>query len=206
MKRYLDLHPLRTDGVQWSKRFKSLSSDSKILFEDGSDSGEDAIDLIIGCDGINSSVRKLKYLNDTPLNYLGIMIVLGITKIDGHFLGQKRVFQSMDGNTRLFVMPYACENKNNQTDEIMWQMSFPLPEAEAQSLSKNLTSLKNYVFDKCGQWHPPIPQMIKSTVFENLMGIPAYDRDVDISFKEADHIAPVKALLGEREINFKRRL
>jgi 2-polyprenyl-6-methoxyphenol hydroxylase-like FAD-dependent oxidoreductase len=97
MKRYINLHPLAMDGIKWGKRSKSLNTvNSKILFEDGSES--DPIDLIVGCDGINSTVRKWKYPVDVPLNYLGIIVVLGITRAAGHFLGCKRVFQSMDGS------------------------------------------------------------------------------------------------------------
>jgi 2-polyprenyl-6-methoxyphenol hydroxylase-like FAD-dependent oxidoreductase len=37
--------------------------------------------------------------------------------------------------------------------------------------------LKEYLCSRLADWHEPIPQMIASTEIENLMSIPAYDRD-----------------------------
>lgn len=35
-------------------------------------------DVVIGCDGIYSNLRKLAIEDDAPLNYLGVMVGLGI--------------------------------------------------------------------------------------------------------------------------------
>jgi len=135
------------------------------------------VDLVIACDGINSSVRKYKYAPeiDRPLNYLGILLVLGITET-AHFLGNARVFQTVDGSTRLFAMPFASLDKNS-TQNIMWQLSYPLDEASARILAGNREKLKEAVLERCRKWHKPVPQLIESTQLELLMGIAACDRD-----------------------------
>lgn len=134
-------------------------------------------DLVIGCDGINSVTRKFKYspINDVSLNYLGMILILGITYVD-HSLANKRVFQTVDGCTRLFAMPYA----NSDGMNFMWQLSFPLNEAEAKRLSKDNQLLKDHLIERCGKWHEPIPKMIQNTDLTLMMGIPAYDRDASL--------------------------
>ena len=101
--------------------------------------------------------------------------MLGITETR-HPLGQGRVFQTVDGSTRLFAMPFASHNKNS-TQNIMWQLSFPADETTAKKLAGDRQLLKDTVLERCGQWHEPIPTMIQSTQLSLLMGIPAYDRD-----------------------------
>ncbi len=53
----------------------------------------------------------------------------------------------------------------------MWQLSFPLDEKTAKFFSQETLQLKNYLIDKCKDWHEPIPEMIKSTELNLLMGI-----------------------------------
>ena len=167
--------------INWKKRCSKIN-----LIEDGKehrsveitfdDSTRHVADLVIGCDGINSKVRRVKYSEhiDYPLNYLGIIVVLGITYSE-HALAIGRVFQTVDGETRLFAMPFA--NLSGEKLNIMWQLSFPLSEERAKKLSENVHLLKEEVILRCGQWHEPIPSMIQSTCLEFLMGIVAYDRD-----------------------------
>ncbi len=65
---------LKTEAsVEWNHRLRSICG-SKVEFTNGET--VDA-DFIIGCDGINSQVRKFKYRpeEELPLNYLGIYLV-----------------------------------------------------------------------------------------------------------------------------------
>ena len=150
-------------------------------------------DLVIGCDGIYSTTRKFKYDEkyDTKLNYLGIILILGISHTN-HFLANQRIFQTMDGNTRMYAMPFLGDNPSQN---IMWQISFPLPEKDAQELKNDPNKLKEevmkrfvqkskltliyrfYKIIRCSSWHDPIPTMIESTLLENIMGFCSYDRD-----------------------------
>lgn len=140
--------------------------------------------LVIGCDGIHSSLRRFMWPHDTPLTFLGILVVLGITHSD-HFLADERVFQTVDGTTRLFAMPFASEETVDAAaatsctaaPNIMWQLSFPAAEIDARRLAADPAALKAHVEARCASWHDPVPALIRSTPLHLLMGIPAYDRD-----------------------------
>lgn len=167
--------------IIWNKRFSEIKYNGEMIdsvcFTDGT---EYQADLVIGCDGVNSKVRRFKYdeRSDHRLHYLGIIVVLGITYSE-HFLAKERVFQTVDGTTRLFAMPFA-DSEDDETSSrlnIMWQLSFPLDESHARRLAENGVELKEEVLRRCGEWHEPIPSMIKSTDLSLLMGVVAYDRD-----------------------------
>ena len=54
------------------------------------------------------------------------MVVLGI--VDDSILNvpltKRRIFETVDGSTRIYVMPFT-------TSSTMWQLSFPMEEKEA---------------------------------------------------------------------------
>ena len=182
-------------SIKWNSKLTEINSnpvDPNLLQVKFSNGLTTNVNLVIGCDGINSPTRKHKYkaANETGLNYLGILLVLGITYSD-HFLVSERVFQTMDGHTRLFVMPFASDDS---TQNLMWQLSFPLGESEAKNLSSNVNLLRDYVFDLCKSWHEPIPSMIQNTENSLIMGIPAYDRDPVLP---KEHVFGNITLLGD---------
>ncbi|CAE8649799.1 unnamed protein product, partial [Polarella glacialis] len=131
-------------------------------------------DVLIGCDGINGSVRK-QLLDDTghassPLQYLGVLVMLGITgnlpegSPGADIADGKSALQMSDGKTRLFAMPFD----NCQT---MWQLSFPMDLDVAQKLSQEgPAALLAEALRRCGAWAPPDSSLVS--------GYPAYDRDV----------------------------
>lgn len=135
-------------------------------------------DLVVGADGIRSTTRKLLLgENNTPLRYLNCIVILGIcplkklTKIKNDLLDSATVFQTANGNERIYMMPYSA-------DAIMWQLSFPMSEKEAKSLSfKGTKALKKEASIRT-QWHDPIPQIIAATEESLISGYPVYDRDL----------------------------
>ncbi len=134
-------------------------------------------DLVVGADGIRSSVRKLTFKNlDTPLRYLNCIVILGICPlqnlkdIQSKLLDSKTVFQTANGTERIYMMPYTA-------DTIMWQLSYPIVEQEAIKLSKqDPEKLKKEAILKTN-WHSPIPEIIKATPECKITGYPVYDRD-----------------------------
>lgn len=171
-------------------------------------------DLVVGCDGIRSSVRKhfLRANNNdktkgmkqetsiTPLQYLDCVVILGICPLGDLFpellegegtelvqaqkdkqmqlsplLDGESVFQTADGTTRIYLMPYS--KKNN---EYMWQLSFPVPdEREAIELSRRgAKALKEEALRRCQSWHVPIPEILETTPIELVSGYPVYDRQI----------------------------
>ena len=168
--------------VKWDHKLIALQKDTiggvKLRFKVNGNLRETSADLVVGADGIRSTVRKLlplKY-NDS-LHYLGCIVILGIcplNKLKGlnsPLLDSATVFQTANGKERIYMMPYT-------TDSIMWQLSFPLSETEAKALSnKGPKELKNEASRRT-QWHKPIPQVLKATSEANISGYPVYDREL----------------------------
>src|SRR5690554_2049924 len=135
-------------------------------------------DLVVGADGIRSSVRNLLIGEDiTPLRYLDCIVILGICSLenlkdlDSSLLDSATVFQTANGNERIYVMPYT-------SDSVMWQLSFPIPEKEAKALSAQGTEALKKEACKRTQWHNPIPQILAATKETQVSGYPVYDREL----------------------------
>lgn len=133
-------------------------------------------DLVVGADGIRSTVRKLLIGEATaPLRYLGCIVILGICKlnalenISSPLLDSETVFQTANGNERIYVMPF-------NTEAIMWQLSFPISEESAILLSKKGAKALKEEACKRTAWHSPIPQIIAATPETEISGYPVYDR------------------------------
>jgi 2-polyprenyl-6-methoxyphenol hydroxylase-like FAD-dependent oxidoreductase len=130
--------------------------------------------LLVGCDGIHSSVRRQLALPADRLNYVGLVVVLGIVHEcapDVCRLAQRRIFETVDGVTRIYAMPFT-------TTSTMWQLSFPMGEAEGKRLVKDGKALKAELLRRCADWHHPVPQLLSATALEDMSGYPIYDREV----------------------------
>ncbi|KGJ86654.1 monooxygenase FAD-binding protein [Colwellia psychrerythraea] len=133
-------------------------------------------DLVVGADGIRSSVRNLLIGEEaSPLQYLGCIVILGICPLaalnglENSLLDSATVFQTANGHERIYMMPYT-------SDSVMWQLSFPMPEEEAKALSAlGPRALKEEAYRRC-QWHDPIPQILSATLEAQVSGYPVYDR------------------------------
>lgn len=158
--------------------------------------------ILVGCDGIRSAVRAKKLGEDvSPLRYLGCIVILGIAvSPESSLTDGETVFQTADGLTRLYAMPFAQPGQssavmgdtighqsNNDRGLSMWQLSFPIDEADALRLSQlGPSALKAEALNRCGDWHDPIPQLLSQTPEHLITGYPCYDRalvDKDI-FRE----------------------
>jgi salicylate hydroxylase len=157
--------------------------DVQLTFQVGEEIVHRKANIVVGADGIRSTVRKKLVGDDVAaLRYLGCLVVLGIcplanlpaaTRDDCPLLDGETVFQTADGSTRIYVMPYSDK-------ECMWQLSFPMSdEAEAKSISREgAAALKEKALFKCASWHSPIPEILRQTSLDLVSGYPVYDRSL----------------------------
>jgi 2-polyprenyl-6-methoxyphenol hydroxylase-like FAD-dependent oxidoreductase len=182
------------DTVKWNHQLveiKNAGSDGvDLTFEVNGKIKNAKADLIVGADGIRSTVRKLLIDEEiSPLRYLGCIVILGICPLsaikntESDLLDSATVFQTANGNERIYVMPYS-------SDSVMWQLSFPMAEEEAKALSaKGAKALKEEACKRT-QWHSPIPQILTATLDTQITGYPVYDRELlhADSMKKAGHL------------------
>ena len=165
--------------VKWNHKlikFKEKKENIELEFEVNNKMIKTKADLLIGADGIRSTVRKL-FLggNEKPLQYLGCIVILGICSLEklqniqSDLLDAETVFQTANGNERMYMMPF-------DTESIMWQFSFPVSEKTAKKWNKKgAKALKEEVIKRTN-WHTPIPQIIAATDASQITGYPVYDR------------------------------
>lgn len=170
------------EAVQWGHQFMGFETtkDQKITLTFDLKGAQKKItaDLLVGADGIRSTVRKLLIGEEkTPLRYLGCIVILGICSLESlenaqhPLLDSATVFQTANGQERMYMMPYTA-------DTIMWQFSFPMSETAAKTLSAQGPAALKEEAIKRTPWHDPIPQIIQATPIANVSGYPVYDREL----------------------------
>lgn len=100
---------------------------------------------------------------------LGICPLDNLEGVESPLLDSSTVFQTANGHERIYMMPYS-------SDAVMWQLSFPMPEEEAQALSSQGAQALKAEACRRTQWHDPIPQILAATMEQQVSGYPVYDR------------------------------
>ncbi len=168
--------------VQWEHQlidFKQSENESiELNFQVNNEIKSYKADIVVGADGIRSSVRRLLIGEEiTPLRYLDCIVILGICplkaleNINSPLLDSETVFQTANGNERIYIMPYS-------KDSVMWQLSFPMSEKDAKTLSALGPKALKEEACKRTQWHDPIPQILEATLETQISGYPVYDREL----------------------------
>lgn len=168
------------NGIQWGHQltdFKETTEGKMNLhFQVSGEMKTAKADLVVGADGIRSVVRNLLIGESAlPLRYLDCIVILGICPlkalkdVESSLLDSATVFQTANGNERIYIMPYDASS-------VMWQLSFPMSEKEAKDLSaKGPEALKEEACRRT-KWHTPIPQILAATLPGQISGYPVYDR------------------------------
>ena len=168
--------------VEWGHQLSEIKTTDQnkveLSFMVNGNSKKISTDLLVGADGIRSAVRNL-IIGDqtTPLLYLDCIVILGICKlsalqdIQSNLLDSATVFQTANGHERIYMMPYDA-------DSVMWQLSFPMKEDEAKTLSAKGASALKVEASRRIQWHEPIPSILAATPEANISGYPVYDREL----------------------------
>ena len=177
------LEPIRPGTIRWGAKLKSFRCwcDDEGGGRRGQRNGVSATltdgttlegSLLVGSDGIFSTVRSQLGLPGDRLNYVGLVVVLGI--MEGELavpLAERRIFETVDGTTRIYAMPFT-------TRSTMWQLSFPYAEEAARALVRDPAALRAEILRRCGKWHAPIPGMLRRTPAEGMSGYAVYDREL----------------------------
>jgi 2-polyprenyl-6-methoxyphenol hydroxylase-like FAD-dependent oxidoreductase len=168
------------DAVAWGHQLIDIktneSKGADLSFQVNGEIKHAKADLVVGADGIRSAVRQLLIGEDTaPLRYLGCIVILGICPLEAltgnSLLDSATVFQTANGNERIYIMPYDA-------DSVMWQLSFPMPEDGAKALSAQGSHMLKEEACRRTQWHNPIPQIVSATLAAQVSGYPVYDREL----------------------------
>ena len=210
---------LHDDGSNVPNGLSDTRRPVLLNFEDGT---TDSVDLLVGADEeVNSTVAR-QYLSTAPFGKkrkksgdgetkpgsreedddetlsqvtprrVGIFIVLGITD-HLHPLIDERAYYTLDGTSRLFLMPFegsrlddllaedgngGCTGESVARRRTMWQLSFPADRDESSRLSgMSQGELRDEVLRRCGDWHEPFPGMVESTPLGTVWGTSLLDRD-----------------------------
>lgn len=169
------------ESIKWGHKLLNVSpahnGAMELTFQIGEQQKTTHADVVVGADGIYSMVRKLTLGDDAaPLQYLGCIVILGIYPLkslgdlESPLLDSATVFQTVNGHERIYMMPYDA-------DTIMWQLSFPLSEDDAKSLSvQGARAMKEEALRRLGDWHSPVSQILAATLDSQITGYPVYDR------------------------------
>jgi 2-polyprenyl-6-methoxyphenol hydroxylase-like FAD-dependent oxidoreductase len=171
-----------TNHVRWNHQFIDFHQETNdrlfINFKVDNMKVVEKADLIVGADGIRSNVREVIFdSNNSPLKYLGCIVILGICSytaledLNHDLLDGATVFQTVNGEDRMYMMPYS-------SDAVMWQFSFPMDEEQAILLSSKGAQALKKIAQKRADWHDPIPQILAATRYDQITGYPVYDRDL----------------------------
>ncbi len=170
------------DKIKWGHQLIDFNENKdgqlELNFLANGESTTGKANLIVGADGIRSAVRNILTGKETsPLRYLDCIVILGICPLSAledskhPLLDSATVFQTANGNERIYMMPF-------DDDSIMWQLSFPMSEEDAKTLSsKGSEALKAEAINRT-PWHTPIPQIIEATLASQVSGYPVYDREL----------------------------
>lgn len=124
-------------------------------------------DIIIGADGLNSTLRKQVFGNKRP-SYLGCTSIRGVSKVPPHpFLDDTPGFQTTGPGMQFYSM-------RMQDDYIYWTATPNAPEGEWPALP--LPLVRERLLQAFAGWHAPIQELVADPDADSLIVTDIYDR------------------------------
>ena len=171
-----------SNTIEWNHKFigfKKNQHNFELSFDIDGRIHKTSADIIVGADGIYSTVRERVSENkNMQLQYLDCIVVLGICSLNklthchSDLLDGTTVFQTVNGHERMYVMPY-------DQNHIMWQFSYPVSEQLAKEISsQGAAALQSDACKRVKTWHTPVPDIVTQTDTANITGYPVYDRNM----------------------------
>jgi len=199
--RLMLIQQLKAGTIIWGKTIEDYKEDENLLTisfaTQSSCRGNERIlehqkaRILVGADGLRSTVRRLrdekvKASIDSPLRYLGVSVIIGLSKVS-HPHVDSRGFYVIDGEHRLFTMPYAVPNPSSKDKEpgiTMWQLSFSnFSESQAHDLRHSSEhDLIQLALTRTTGWLDPVKDLIQNTISGEIWAAGLYDRDPMILF------------------------
>lgn len=175
---------LTSTKILFSARVESFQESDERVTVESSSGRKLSCALLVGCDGVNSAVRKHK-LSDS-LRFLGVGMINGIASSSPAFCDAGSL-HLLDGTRRLFMKPFEAG--------AMWQLTFPaeigqieairaLPKHELHALAESETS----------SWCSEYKAIIHETDASTLRAGALFDRDPLCC---AAHVGARTAVIGD---------
>ncbi|MEM7738844.1 MAG: FAD-dependent monooxygenase [Deinococcota bacterium] len=134
----------------------------QLEFENGTTA---TADIVIGADGIRSTVRNFLFTNDDSPVYRGYPIWRGIAPLPKSFVAGE-ISETWGGNQRFGLLDVGEERA-------YWYATAPRPEDEPAHTPEDR---KHELITAFAHWHVPIPEVIASTPAKVLVRSNTYDR------------------------------
>ncbi|MEM6429310.1 MAG: FAD-dependent monooxygenase [Deinococcota bacterium] len=128
-------------------------------------------DIVIGADGIRSTVRNLLFASVTPKDdapvYRGYPVWRGIAPLPASFVAGE-ISETWGGNQRFGLLDVG-------EGRAYWYATAPRPEMQ-QANVQTADERKREVLTAFADWHAPIPEVIETTPADALLRSDTYDR------------------------------
>lgn len=164
--------------VHWGKRLKIIderTDDVQLTFEDGE---VITADVVVGADGLRSAVRRYRderlgpeAVTECASSYVGVRVIIGLSNYrERHELVDGGGFYVVDGESRLFVMPFQTEPRVT-----MWQLSFNASSPQGSDASPS--ELIAEAMTRTSHWTiSPVKELIEATPDSEVWSTGIHDR------------------------------